>query len=132
MCPNIVYSECDVNPCNNSGVCQYHAGTYMCTCSPEYSGPFCDIVLLVPTTDVPKEEQALSTGAIVGIVVGVVVAIALVVLVFIVVLVAAIRYHRACGDKQDGVGAKYHGNDHHVNIYENVADTINSGQKSAK
>ena len=36
-----VYTNCDESPCQHNGVCQRHAGSYMCTCMPGYSGYFC-------------------------------------------------------------------------------------------
>ena len=106
MCHNIymyiVYSECDVNPCNNSGICQYHAGSYMCTCLSEYSGPFCDIIFIDAPLPVPRESQALSAGAIVGIVIAIIGTIALIALIVLVTV-----YCRIHGDKSDDVDAKY-------------------------
>ena len=37
----IVTTPCIQNPCNGGG-CQYHAGSYICTCPPELTGEFCE------------------------------------------------------------------------------------------
>ena len=37
-----VYTECTQNPCRNQGTCQILAGSYLCTCTPEYTGDFCE------------------------------------------------------------------------------------------
>jgi hypothetical protein len=40
-CEQIVYEECDENPCMNGGECLLHASTYICNCKEAYSGYFC-------------------------------------------------------------------------------------------
>ena len=52
LCNDIsVYTTCEYNPCENGGTCQYHAGTYFCTCSDQFVGERCENeckFLLVP------------------------------------------------------------------------------------
>ena len=76
----LVYDECVVNPCNNGGTCQNQAGSYICTCMPDYTGLFCDERL-------PSTDEATNIGAIVGGVVGglaviVIIAIAIILIIF--------------------------------------------------
>ncbi len=38
---NTVYTECPENPCKNGGTCQFHAGSFLCTCAPGFTGSLC-------------------------------------------------------------------------------------------
>ena len=104
--PFIVYSLCDDNPCSNGGSCQYHAGSHICTCTPQYTGAFCDIELpttttTTTTTNTTTEGVNVNIGAIVGGVIGGVVGIALLVAAIIVVVVVVMMNLRVSGRKKD-------------------------------
>ena len=81
-----MYDECITNPCNNGGTCQNHAGSYICTCTSDYTGFFCDDEL--PTHTVTTDDAEANVGAIVGGVIGglilVVIAIIAVAIIFII------------------------------------------------
>ena len=109
--PFIVYSLCDDNPCSNGGSCQYHAGSHICTCTPQYTGPFCGIELptttttttttTITTTTTTTTTEGVNVGAIVGGVIGGVIGIALLVAAIIVVVVVVMRSLRVSGRKED-------------------------------
>ena len=39
----IIVDNCLNDPCENGGTCKNYQGTYKCTCTPDYTGPQCDI-----------------------------------------------------------------------------------------
>ena len=109
--PFIVYSSCGDNPCSNGGSCRYHAGSHICTCAPQYTGPFCDIeipttsttstIATTSTTTTTASTEGVNIGAIVGGVIGGVVGVALLVTAIIVVVVVVMRNSRASRRKGD-------------------------------
>ena len=104
-----MYSECNVNPCNNSGICQYHAGSYMCTCLLGYSGLFCDIQL-PPTSTSSTSRTAVIVGVVLAIVCAIMLAVSLATM-----LLCYHRYRRR--HINDG---KYRNSGSSANVYENV------------
>ena len=38
-----VYTQCDVNHCENGGTCRKLATSYICTCTDDYTGSLCEI-----------------------------------------------------------------------------------------
>ena len=38
-----VYTQCDVNRCENGGICRKLATSYICTCTANYTGSLCEI-----------------------------------------------------------------------------------------
>lgn len=92
MC-QIVYNECDVNPCSNGGTCQNHAGSSICTCTSDYTGVFCDDLL-------PGAKYS-HTGAIVGGVIGGLIGIAILVVVVVFVIIFLFQRSSKKDDKQE-------------------------------
>ena len=39
---NVVFSDCEENPCQNGGSCTRHVLDYSCTCPPSHTGDFCE------------------------------------------------------------------------------------------
>ena len=38
-----VYTECEVNRCENGGTCVKLAASYMCNCADDYAGTLCEV-----------------------------------------------------------------------------------------
>ena len=101
-----MYGECATNPCNNGGTCQNHAGSYICTCTSDYTGFFCDDELPTHTvttdnvtdtetaTDNAKAVDISNTGAIVGGVIGGLVVIAIIAIAIIFITLNVYLYKK--------------------------------------
>uniref|UniRef100_A0A1X7TZR4 EGF-like domain-containing protein n=2 Tax=Amphimedon queenslandica TaxID=400682 RepID=A0A1X7TZR4_AMPQE len=85
-CDSIVTTECVQNPCNGGG-CQYHAGSYICTCLSGLTGDFCEEN--IPTATVDATDTA-NIGLVVGLTVGILIPLVIVTIIAIIVVVLVI------------------------------------------
>uniref|UniRef100_A0A1X7V5I7 EGF-like domain-containing protein n=1 Tax=Amphimedon queenslandica TaxID=400682 RepID=A0A1X7V5I7_AMPQE len=83
-CNITVTRPCTENPCND-GSCQYHAGTYICTCLSGLTGEFCEETI---NTSPPGPETSGDVGLVVALAIGI--GLPLIILILSVVIVVLV------------------------------------------
>lgn len=82
-CEQIVYEQCDENPCMNGGECLLYARTYICNCTEPYSGYFCQ--------DKPADAESSNHGFLAGIIVAIIIVLIIAILVTVCIYVGIKR-----------------------------------------
>ena len=95
-------APCTENPCNG-GSCQYHAGTYICTCLSGLTGEFCEetsktknasIIMsncYIVTTNSPGPETTDGDGLTVTLAIGIGLPLLIVILIVVIVVLVVLK-----------------------------------------